>query len=86
MATVDTVVTQSPPSVLLPGLDTERTYRLSVETPAGERHRSDLGTTWLDGGPVDVTGAALTSLGIRLPVLAPETAVVLRVQALDALS
>jgi len=81
VAVTDTVVTQAPPPVLLPGLDRDRTYLLSVETPAGEVHVGDLGTTWLDGEPLEVTGAVLATLGIRLPALAPESAVVLRVWA-----
>lgn len=81
VAVVDTVVTQAPPPVLLPGLDPDRTYLLSVETPAGEGHRPDLGATWLDGEPVEVAGAVLTTLGVRLPTTAPGTAVVLRAVA-----
>ena len=83
VATVDTVVTQAPPPVLLPGLDPDRTYVLSVETPpgAGAGTKLDLGTTWVHGEPVEVTGSALTTLGVRLPVMAPETAVVLRAVA-----
>ena len=61
VAIIDTVVTQAPPSVLLPGLDPGRTYLLSVETPAGDVHASDRGTTWLDGEPVEVSGAVLAN-------------------------
>jgi alpha-galactosidase len=81
VAICDTVVTQAPPPVLLPGLDPDRTYLLSVETPAGDAHAVDLGTTWLDGEPVEVAGVVLTTLGVLLPTMAPETAVVLRAQA-----
>lgn len=81
VATTGTVVTQAPPPVQLPGLDPDRTCLLSCETPAGERHTSDLGTTWLRGEPIEVSGAVLTTVGFQLPVLAPESAVVLRVSA-----
>lgn len=81
IAIVDTVVTQAAPSVLLPGLDPDHTYLLSMETPAGDVHTLDLGTTWLDGEPLRVTGAMLGTLGVRLPTLAPGTAVVLRAVA-----
>ncbi|HXH78558.1 alpha-galactosidase [Nocardioides sp.] len=83
VATVDTVVTQAPPPVLLPGLDPDRSYTVSVETPASTSPAFDLGTTWRDGEPVEATGALLTTLGVRLPVMAPETAVVLRAQAIS---
>ena len=52
-----------------------------METPAGDVHTLDLGTTWLDGEPLQVTGAMLGTLGVRLPTLAPGTAVVLRAVA-----
>ena len=35
VATVDTLVTQSPAAVLLPGLDPARTYRVTRENPPG---------------------------------------------------
>ena len=79
VATVDTTTTQGPGAVVLPGLDPERSYRVTHETPEGYRHPADLGTTWLDDadGPV-VPGSVLAALGVRLPVLAPESAVVVR--------
>lgn len=80
VATTGTVVAQGPAAVLLPGLDPERTYALGDETPAGHRHPSDLGLSWLDGPAVHVSGAVLSTLGVRLPVLAPESAIVLGVR------
>ncbi len=74
-------MTQAPPPVLLPVWIPARTYLLSVETPPGDVHASDRGTTWLDGEPVEVAGAVLARLGVRLPALAPQTAVVLRAGA-----
>ncbi|MCW2843736.1 MAG: alpha-galactosidase [Nocardioides sp.] len=78
VAAVDTVVTQSPLAVVLPGLDPARTYRVSGETPPGQ-HVAHLGETWLGGPGLDVPGSVLGTVGVRLPVLAPESAVVLRV-------
>jgi alpha-galactosidase len=83
VATVDTLATQAPTAVLLPGLDPSRTYRLTREDPPGARHVADLGESWLDGDGVEVSGAVLSSAGVRLPVTAPESAYVLHATRLD---
>ncbi len=82
VATVDTLVTQSPTAVQLPGLDPARTYRVTREDPPADRQVvADLGSTWLDGDGIEVPGSVLGSAGVRLPVLAPESALVLRATA-----
>lgn len=78
VATVDSVVTQSPAPVTLPGLDPAGTYRVRSETPDGQ-HAADLGRTWVHGEGVEVPGRVLTDLGVRLPVMPPETVHVLHV-------
>ncbi len=83
VATVATTLTQSPLSVQLPGLDPSRTYRLTNETVPGERHPSDLATTWVDGRGVEVPGSALEAVGVRLPATAPESAYVLHAVAVE---
>jgi alpha-galactosidase len=77
--------TTSPAPVLLPGLDPALRYTV---TPAGPRDAgapgADLSRSWLDeqgDSPLAIPGSALTSSGIQLPVLAPESARVLRVAA-----
>ncbi|GEP37391.1 alpha-galactosidase [Nocardioides psychrotolerans] len=82
VATVATVVTQSLAPVVLPGLDPTRRYRISCETPGGQRHTADLGESWVDGDPVEVGGSVLGTVGVRLPVMAPEEACVIRAVAL----
>ena len=81
VATVDTLATQSPAPVRLPGLDPARRYRVRSVTPAGHRHLADLGESWLDGAAQGegetLSGSALGAVGVRLPVLAPESAYVL---------
>ena len=83
VATVDTLATQSPAPVRLPGLDPARRYRIRSVAPVGHRHVADLGESWLDGtGQGDgwtVPGSALGAVGVRLPALAPESAHVLHV-------
>ena len=59
VATVDTPVTQSVGAVRLPGLDPDRSYLVTDRTPPGERHRAELGDTWLDGAGVALTGRML---------------------------
>jgi alpha-galactosidase len=81
VATIDTPITQAVGAVRLPGLDPERSYVVADRTPAGERHRAELGVTWLDGEGVTLSGRALAEVGVRFPALAPETAHVLRVAA-----
>ena len=79
MATVDTSVTQSVGAVRLPGLDPDRSYVVTDRTPPGERHRAELGDTWLDGAGVVLPGRMLGAVGVRFPALPPEAAHVLHV-------
>ncbi len=66
--------TQHLAPVLLEGLDPTRRYRVTDETPAGDQHSFDLAPRRLD---VVLPGAALGGVGVRLGVVAPETATVL---------
>lgn len=84
VATVASTRTQSPTPVRLPGLDPERRYLVRGVTPPGGRHVVDLGTSWLDGPGVEVPGSVLAEVGVRLPVLAPDSAVVLRAEVVGA--
>lgn len=79
VAAVDTTVTQPVGTVLLPGLDPDRTYLVTDRTPAGRGHRAELGETWLDGAGVRMSGRALGAVGVRLPGMTPESARVLHV-------
>ncbi len=64
---------QSP--VLLEGLDPEARYRVTEETPEGVQHDLDLAPRRVDAV---LSGRTLGALGVRLGVVAPETARVLR--------
>jgi len=79
VATVDTPLTQSVGSVRLPGLDPARSYAVTDRTPAGARHRAELGFTWLDGDGIQLAGGLLAAVGVRFPALPPEAAHVLHV-------
>lgn len=85
VALVDTVITQSPAVVVLPGLEPDRVYRLVSAAPSDHSPSVGLGATWLDGPGVDLSGRALETVGVRLPPSAPESAYVLHARALDAM-
>jgi alpha-galactosidase len=84
VVTVDSLSTQSPAPVTLPGLDHERSYLVVAETPPGLRHRMDLGHSWLDGEGLCLPGSVLGRVGVRLPVMAPESAHVLHAREIPA--
>lgn len=83
VATVATPETQQPAPVRLTGLDLDRVYRLTDQTipgDAGQPH-IDLAPWWAAGDGRVVSGRALAVAGVTLPVLAPESALVLRAVA-----
>jgi hypothetical protein len=72
--------TQQLAPVQLAGLDPDRRYQLTDETPTHGQHGLDLAPRQLSAVlPGDVLGR----VGVRLGVTAPETARVLHVRALD---
>ena len=75
VATVAATETQHPARLRLTGLDPARTYRLTEALPPPPG--ADLAPTWAADGAV-LTGRALATVGVGLPVLDPEEARVLR--------
>jgi len=70
----------TPPPLRLPGLAPERAYRIeNVPLPGGLRGSSRTLPEWLTEPRADfaLTGAQLAAHGIQLPVLWPETAMLL---------
>lgn len=69
-----TVKGSKPAAIRVPGLDEKAQYEAKVVYPAGEpevlQQRPPL---WLDG--IVLTGAALSNVGLRPPILAPENAI-----------
>jgi alpha-galactosidase len=77
VATVATTATQTPAAIRLPGLTRDARYHVESVTPDGDQHVLDLGETWLSGPGGVVPGSVLADVGVRMPVLAPESAHVL---------
>ncbi|MFC6286173.1 alpha-galactosidase [Nocardioides sp. GCM10027113] len=75
VAQTERTVAQHQAPVLLEGLDPDARYRVTEETPDAPQHLADLAPRRVD---VVLTGRALAEVGVRLGVLAPETARVLR--------
>lgn len=64
--------------VRLPGLEPSRTYRVSrFATPGSESRPAPW---WVDGGQVELNGAALAAVNVQVPAQWPETAVLLDVR------
>jgi alpha-galactosidase len=71
------------PPVRLPGLDPAATYRVDPLVLGGRPHAvQDAPPPWLSRGSVALPGAALVELGLPMPLLAPQQALVLEVTAL----
>jgi alpha-galactosidase len=69
------------PPLRLAGLDPKRFYRVKLIETAGHRDRQMRGSTpFLKGAAVTLSGAALAA-GLQLPNLAPESAILLHLQA-----
>ena len=66
----------------LPGLDPDRRYAVERIGPEEGGPLVDLGQSWLGGEPLVLPGSVLGGAGVRLPVLPPESARVLRVPAI----
>lgn len=67
-------------TVRLPGLDPERAYR-ALPVRIGERVVGLRPTGWWQSGELVVTGATLAAQGLRPPGLAPEQAVLIKLEA-----
>jgi alpha-galactosidase len=72
-----------PVSVRLPGLSPTRLYRVTPLSPVGVPYSVQLRPPpWYEGS-VALPGVALDRIGLTLPVLGPEQAVLLKVDGID---
>jgi alpha-galactosidase len=80
---VATSALEAPGRIEFPGLDPQATYEVSVEFPdvaAIAIQRGSLG--WVESGAV-VSGAVLAEVGLPMPILAPEHAILIHVTRKD---
>jgi alpha-galactosidase len=68
--------------VRLPGLQPDRVYRVSRTATPGLESRT--APWWVDGGHVEMNGAALAAVGVQVPAQWPESAILLDVKAVDS--
>ena len=68
-------------AILIDGLDSNRSYSVKAVYPVGRPvFQERTGPKWLDG--VVLTGKALTQIGLRPPILFPETALLIEIEAI----
>jgi alpha-galactosidase len=76
-----------PEPVLLPGLDPDRRYRLTLDGPItsgdGIATRWGAPLEWLEFGGAEVSGRALATVGVALPELFADRAVLVRAIVVD---
>jgi alpha-galactosidase len=72
---------ETPGLARLPGLDPGRAYRVEPAAVAGEPEtRQAAAPAWVEAGGVTLAGRALAEVGLPLPVVRPEQALLLHVQ------
>jgi alpha-galactosidase len=68
-------------AILIDGLDSNRSYSVKAVYPVGKPvFQERTSPMWLDG--VVLTGRALTQIGLRPPILFPETALLIEIEAI----
>ena len=80
-ATLQAASGSRPDALCFPGLDENRSYRIKAVYPAGEPkfiQRTQVG--WLDG--VTLSGLALSQVGVRAPIMNPENALLIEIEAI----
>jgi alpha-galactosidase len=84
LVTLATAAVAVPAPLRLPGLDPQRAYRIEPVALGAPPHAvQDAPPAWLAAGGITVTGALLAELGLPVPLLGPEQALVLHAVAVD---
>ncbi|WP_370882734.1 alpha-galactosidase [Kineosporia succinea] len=81
VATVASMEDARPEPVRLPGLDPRRRYRVRVRDEVGTAKWGWVTPPWLTAGEVVLTGRVLERVGLQIPALWPQQALVLHVTA-----
>jgi len=79
VATVSSVDDARPERLRMPGLRPEGIYRVRVRDELGAAEAGWVLPRWLRDGGIELPGAALAEVGLQLPVLWPQQAIVLDV-------
>ena len=75
-------LTENPSVARFAGLDPDRRYRVTPLTPAGEPSSGErVQAPWLVAGAIELTGRALETIGLPMPILRPEQALLLELVA-----
>ncbi|HUF99122.1 MAG TPA: alpha-galactosidase [Ilumatobacter sp.] len=82
-ALIATAFSLTPPPLLLPDLEPARAYRVERLNVPGVEHRQPGHTlpAWCRPGGVIATGAALATVGLQLPAVDPDTAVLIHLRS-----
>ena len=81
-ATLASTAAETPLPVRLLGLDPARVYRVRTVAPVPEAHLIERGTpAWITDG-VELSGTALAVLGLPMPILFPEHAILITAEAI----
>ncbi len=84
LATLATAAVAVPAPLRLPGLDPARSYRVEPVMLGAPPHAiQDAPPSWLASGGITISGALLAELGLPVPLLGPEQALVLHAVAVD---
>lgn len=81
VAMVGAAAAALPPAVRMPGLDADATYTVRVLDFGHVRTVQDANPPWFDAGSVRLTGRMLSEVGLPMPLLAPENAMVFELVA-----
>lgn len=80
-ATLQTASGSRPDALCFPGLDEGCSYRVKAVYPAGEpKFIQRTQVAWLEG--VTLSGKALAQVGVRAPILYPENALLIEIEAI----
>ena len=79
-ATLQAASGSRPDALCFPGLDENRSYRIKAAYPAGEpKFIQRTQVSWLDG--ITLSGLALSQVGVRAPIMYPENALLIEIEA-----
>jgi alpha-galactosidase len=81
VAMLASATTALPPAVRMPGLDLDADYTVRVLDLGRARTVQDANPAWFDAGEVRLTGRMLAEVGLPMPLLAPENALVFELVA-----